>query len=1202
MKKFTDECLEQRNLFVDDIRKQILGPGSEITIDGIENELITDPPEVRYSVGILYPQDIKVTANINDEEVISEEDVQENNTSIQYGNKYEKEFEKYNDDVNVYDSQDESDENDENVNLSLQNRPSSFGFIFLAKGTCNRLILDVDLATYRPAIKEDCCITNFLENEECKSNHFLKYVKFEEESNCWRIREKITKELIDSFKNNDELSKSEKNILYKLYRQNTYGWKREPHKFSVTLELNKDYVEKVCKCGHGEVKFTVLKKNLGEVVSINIMMLNNKKDVRNKRNIIMQPHIVVDSASNSFKFVDRNQILYTNEHDEEDVALAMLYRKQKNYATGLGTSINWDIDKSGNGFIETEFLPKATIPSMDFELRETIKSEKQHILSMKYHSDLSSDTKENKISALNKFISDYEDWVNELNVKKENLTADYRDISDRHILACKNAAQRMRTGLNILNNDKLAYEAFTLANRAMYMQRVQLNFQKSISNTTRFRGDNDISDWFSVLDFYKTPERMWRPFQMAFLLLSISGITDENSVDHQLVDLIWFPTGGGKTEAYLGLSAFVIFYRRLHYPKNCAGTNIIMRYTLRLLTAQQFTRAATLICACEYIRQDSLARKAKYPKHQLGKNKSDEFTIGLYIGGNHTPNKNDEASRNLNELSKAKIGSLNYIKDFYNKFQVLKCPWCSTSMVKEEINGQVTGDWGYHMSGNHFYMNCPHEKCSFHKKLPVQVVDEELYTNPPTLLIGTVDKFAMLAWRKETGNFFGKKNKWRAPELIIQDELHLISGPLGTMTGLYETAIDKICQHVGNSPKIIASTATIRRAREQCSSLYNREICQFPPPGLDADDSYFARYNYKNYGREYVGVMASGKTKEVMESRIIAALMQHGYNMNIADEVKDVYWTTTVYFNTLRELGQCATMVEDSIPEDMRRLAYRTNSGNRYIHTTELTSRVSTTELNRTLDRLEKISYHSETTSFENKPIDILLSSNMISVGIDVARLNIMLMVGQPKLTSEYIQASSRVGRFNPGLIFTIYDNTRSRDRSFYEQFPAYHESFYRYVEPTGVTPFSKPARDRALHAILVAMIRNMTNLSDDKNAQDFSKDKLKDVLKEIKEFIINRVHEIHKRTEPNLRDESSDIEKEIEAFFDFWEEQTATDGQLSYGFKYIFKSPDDNARRLLRPYYSPDKGQDARPTLTSMRNVDAMIKGKILLWEEDNK
>lgn len=701
----------------------------------------------------------------------------------------------------------------------------------------------------------------------------------------------------------------------------------------------------------------------------------------------------------------------------------------------------------------------------------------------------------------------------------------------------------------------------------------------------------------------------WRLFQIAFLLMSIESVTNDTACDRDVVDLIWFPTGGGKTEAYLGLTAFTIFYRRLAHLPDSDGTTVIMRYTLRLLAAQQFTRASTLICACEYIRSDAVSRHPKYGKYPLG---NTEITIGLWIGREHIPNTNADAKKHLKELTDARTDTLQYAKEQHNKFQVLKCPWCGTKLVKDRIGTKMVGTFGYRMRNNrHFELFCPQESCFFNQqgKLPIQIVDEELYACPPTLLFGTVDKFAMIPWKKEIGTFFAAGTGNRAPDLVIQDELHLISGPLGTMVGLYETAIDALCTRNGIRPKIVASTATIRRAKEQCSALYNREVSQFPHPGLDAEDSFFAResiinYDHKIYGRKYVGLMPSGKTKAMMEVRSIAALMQEINTMDLPDDIKDKFWTLTVYFNSLKDLGKCSTLVDDDVKDFIKRTAYRLGSAKdaRMIaRADELTSRVNTTQLNETLDKLEKLCYSKENIENKRYPSNILLATNMISVGIDVARLNVMLLVGQPKLTSEYIQASSRVGRSFPGVAFALYDGSKSRDRSHYEQFKPYHESFYKHVEPTGATPFSKPARDRALHAVIIAMVRVLEDeLSAEKGAAKFNRKDYAARIAELKKYITERASDISKRMNTEMVDDSSEIALEIDSVFEKWEQlaENFDEEHFYYGEKFLIKEPDDGEGRLMKPF-NTSRNDPAFDTMTSMRNVDSTVAGNVLIWEE---
>ena len=585
----------------------------------------------------------------------------------------------------------------------------------------------------------------------------------------------------------------------------------------------------------------------------------------------------------------------------------------------------------------------------------------------------------------------------------------------------------------------------------------------------------------------------------------------------------------------------------------------------------------------------------------------------LAIGREHIPNTDADAKKHLKELTDARIDTLQYAKEQHNKFQVLKCPWCGTKLVKDRIGGKAVGTFGYRMRNNrHFELFCPQESCFFNQqgKLPIQIIDEELYACPPTLLFGTVDKFAMLPWKKEIGAFFAAGTNNRPPDLVIQDELHLISGPLGTMVGLYESAIDALCTRNGVRPKIVASTATIRRAKEQCSALYNREVSQFPHPGLDAEDSFFAResvidYDQEVYGRKYIGLMPSGKTKAMMEVRSIAALMQEINTMDLPEEIKDKFWTLTVYFNSLKDLGKCSTLVDDDVKDFIKRTAYRLGSAKdaRIIaRADELTSRVNTTQLNETLDKLEKLCYSKENLDSKRYPSNVLLATNMISVGIDVARLNVMLLVGQPKLTSEYIQASSRVGRSFPGVAFAMYDGSKSRDRSHYEQFKPYHESFYKHVEPTGATPFSKPARDRALHAVMIAMMRVLENeLSAEKGAAKFSRKDYSARVSELKKYIIDRASEISKRANSEMSDDSSEIALEIDSVFEKWEQlaENFDEEHFYYGEKFLIKEPDNNEGRLMKPF-NTSRNDPAFDTMTSMRNVDSTVAGNVLIWEEE--
>ena len=1214
----TEKLIKAREDYIELIKQELLGPGSEISIPDAEHELISDSPNTRYSIGILYTKENKMNADNNDSARVEEQGDNADgieNTEIQI--EESEEFVSHKEAVAPSD-----EENlDEEVGLATQNMPSSLGVTFFVKGKTDIVNCNVKFATYRKAVATDCRIPIDFEGiEKYELPELFKssvYIDLKEKT-LRLTTGGMTRRKVRELEERDLLGGDEHGIIshmYKLADQLAKGYVRVPHELKVQLVFgDREYIDQNKDLDETKLKITSLKRQISEdVFSYTVMLVNDDERKAKPDLCIYQPSIMVSTEDNEFRLAEYSGDQDFESLDLEEKSLIMQYRNKKVYGTGLGTSVSWDINDVGEGWISNDFFPQVEVPSMDFKLVSNV-SVPDEAFSMKYLSDLDSTDCDIKLAAEDKIIDAYISWISELKEKAARIDSKYNEIATHNITGCEASAVRMRKGIEILRNNPKAWQAFQLANRAMFMQRAHLKLQAETSNVNRYPDDEELSQILDDINYYDIDERFkdrysWRPFQIAFLLMSIESIVNDSCDDRTLVDLIWFPTGGGKTEAYLGLTAFTIFYRRLSNLEVSSGTTVIMRYTLRLLAAQQFTRASTLICACEYIRVDATSRKPKYGRYPLGE---DRITIGLWIGGDHTPNKDDQAKTNLNELLKSSTEELEYKKDRYNKFQVLKCPWCGTKLVQDVVDHKKKGVFGYRMKNNrHLELYCPQESCFFNLEgsLPIQVVDEELYDNPPTLLFGTVDKFAMLPWNPRIGSFFGIGSESRSPELIIQDELHLISGPLGTMVGLYEAAIDALCRSKGVSTKIIASTATIRRAVEQCASLYNRDINQFPHPGIDAEDSFFARESVVShvngvFGRKYVGLMPSGKTKAMMEIRSISSMLQKIYGMPLDDDVKDKYWTLTVYFNSLKDLGKCSTLVDDDVKDFIKRMAYRTGTAKdaRMItNADELTSRVSTTQLNQTLDKLEKLAYSKENIESKRWPSNVLLATNMISVGIDVARLNVMLLVGQPKLTSEYIQASSRVGREYPGVAFTMYDGSKSRDRSHYEQFKGYHESFYKHVEPTGVTPFSKPARERALHAIVIALLRQLNiELSEEKGVTGFSREKYNKEIEVITDFIVSRNKNIVNRINPNMITEDEEIKEEIALLLEQWE--SLMDGYDSdhffYGEKFMVAPPEKENGRLMK-VFNTSRFDPAFDTMTSMRNVDVSAGSSVVIWED---
>ncbi len=1220
-REIREQLIVARDEYINLIKSELMGPGSEFSVPDPEHELISSSPLSRYSVGILFPQGNKIEQD-NDETVIVDEDLPEDHSEAEPVGKLETTIKRQ--DRNLqYDET--ADENlDEEIGMATQYKPASMGVTFLVKGKAEKVHCKVSFATYRSALVSDCIVPYEPEDAETyevppELAHIMSYDK---NLRALRLLRKTSPKEIRDILERDTLPEAEffvlKNSVYRLNDFLSVGYVREPHLIE-NVEINfagSDYAdnEETASLDGTSAKLVALRTKISEdVYSLTVMLVNGIENSSAKaRECIFQSRIEISSDNNEFFFIESNPNPNPEYMDDEEKSLELLYRHKRIYATGLGTSADWEISENGIGRLWTDFFPVKEIPAMSFSLptNDYVKDEE---LSMKYLSDLDQMDREVKLESMKKLVDLYSEWISGLEATAATLDQRYEAAATKNIKECKRAAQRMYDGIETLRTNDNAYIAFLLANRAMFMQRIHIQKQGDMSreNADRYPDDTEISDWLCNLDYFEEDDGncRWRPFQIAFLLMDVNSIVDENGDDRSIVDLIWFPTGGGKTEAYLGLTAFTIFYRKLAHPEQSEGTAVMMRYTLRLLAAQQFTRAATLICACEFIRQDCMQKRHKYPSYPLGRR---PITIGLWIGGTHIPNNN--TGKNSAEYHLEKLQNVSHAyairneKERHNKFQVLKCPWCGTKLVKDDKENRLVGEWGYAMSGKHFYMFCPHEDCDFTKRLPIQIIDEELYAAPPTLLFGTVDKFAMMAWDGRVGSFFGLHSDNRGPELIIQDELHLISGALGTMVGLYETAIDGLSSMKGIKPKVIASTATIRRAKEQCSVLYNREVVQFPAPGLDAEDSFFAKedeidYSKGKYGRKYVGIMPSGRTKAMTEIRAMAALLQKAYTMMLPDEVKDKLWTLTVYFNSLKDLGKASTLVDDDVKDFIIRTANRMFTSRRLIvNSDELTSRVSTTELNETLDKLEKIEYSKENMDAKRYASNVLLATNMISVGIDVARLNVMLMVGQPKLTSEYIQASSRVGRSFPGVAFVQYDATKSRDRSHYERFRAYHDSFYRFVEPTGATPFSKPARERALHAVIATLLRHKESLTEDKDADYFDAEAFEQSIQDIETYVTDRIKGINARADAELKDDIADVEDEMQEFFEYWQDiidkaHEETDTPVCFGRRYMVTPPTLGARRLFKQYNSDGK-DEAKETLTSMRNVDVSVKGSVIIWE----
>ncbi|MCB9292601.1 MAG: hypothetical protein H6559_05655 [Lewinellaceae bacterium] len=1063
-----------RNELIKALEQEIIGPAPNPEyIDALTGEelllsRVHGSPQSRYGAAILYPQqfpaehqpdgDSDKSTNSTEEDIPKTEREHETRGLVEEGNFDE-----------------------EPVGLANQFKPSAMGFTirFYSDVKNNEITLSFKSACYEKAQGQQVVKRKNKENE-------IEHVTFNGQiflSDYW-IRKPLNVESI-TFKLNRLFSNNAKSHEKILIQKGKEPWL----KLSIFDRTTKQDKEE----GFITLTFTL------------INALAATTDFRvNTANVLFQNELKLTTANPDLIAPYREKVSSVDTAEEKE--LNLLYRKKRIYAIGHGAAVVWTND---NGKIEkiteikTAILPVYEMPQI---------APTSHVeLSMYELSDEGNwDIAKESLKRLER---GYENWVEGIAELSQNSTElkNYGEAARINVEKCRNSLNRIKKGIQTLikeeeNSDTV--NSFRWMNRAMIwqQQRSKTPIRKWIrtgkKDNYQFKlagiGEDQRQSFLSLEEYHDSDKSKgrWRPFQLAFILMNIESIIDPSSNERDIIDLIWFPTGGGKTEAYLGLTAFTIFFRRLQGKdkwnwNEFGGTTAIMRYTLRLLTTQQYERAASLICGCDLIRR----KNEKF----LG---TEPISIGLWVGGASTPNKHDEAVAQLNRLKKQNNADYSFI--------VMKCPCCAAQIgkLKQPIENQkIKGLSKKDGQDGMVVFKCENLNCDFsNEPLPLHVVDDYIYENPPTLLLGTVDKFSMITWNKEAGKLFGfreKNGEWtriKPPTLIIQDELHLISGPLGTMVGLYETMVQALCNNYSLSkppfishealedyisPKIIASSATISRAFEQVQSLYaitdKSKLNIFPAQGLSFGDTWFSEEKTisDDYpGRKYVGILAPGyPSMQTAIVRAYAAVLQKVGELKPEKHI-DYYWTLLGYFNSIRELGGASSLVFSDIRERLSQIHQReliVSDQKRFIRRSEeLTSRISSSEIPDILKKLEE-NFNQE----KGQVLDICLATNMVATGVDVSRLGLMFIHGQPKTTAEYIQASSRVGRDvpnGPGLIITLYSPSKPRDKSQYEQFYSYHSRIYSNVEPTSVTPFSISSRQRALHAVLIGLVRHFSS------------------------------------------------------------------------------------------------------------------------------
>lgn len=1141
-----------RQKILDAVRKDLIGPSSV-------NEKLNEIPTSSYITGLLYPADTAVTEdeNYNDVE-FTEKKFDADGESMEAG---------------IF----EEDEPEDRIKGGFQ-KPSSMGVSF------------------------------YVSDDVQKINAYINWGKY--------YAEQVQGEVIDGTLEEDaENKKKKKHTVYI----------REQMNDVVEIDFNKIGRSKQIPLeSNGNIYIYVMKMQLDNGYKmVSVYLHNNDKsdgDEKEYEKVMFQVEMLIADDLMSPVFVPEYICRKVELEDE------YYYKGRPVYARGRGCAATWEkrAEEVNATAIKSSFIPDYEIPSVSAQIDDM----PEHAFSMLQMG--SPKKKAEVIENLRTLTAMYGSWITDILVNDEAMQDDKFKVTGQAIIdKCNDANRRMNAGIDLIENNDKVYQAFVFMNQAMYLQRSITSFSRDYGNGIPC----SLRDYMTDMPEKgrKQDHSEWRPFQIAFVLLNLYGIMDGESPERDIVDLLYFPTGGGKTEAYLGLIAFTIAYRRLtasdesDYEKD-GGVTVFLRYTLRLLTTQQRDRLMRLIVAMEQLREKN---QELYGKERI--------TIGFWVGGNVTPNKFSEYS-DTDQFKK---------KEFIRKLtkQIIKCPYCGKEITRDEYD--------INEKGKSVKIHCADDNCMFSlrtgRTIPVYLVDEEIYAKCPTVIISTVDKFARLPWSEQVGLLFGRTDRccsrcghiaigekhagrhnadaaaglekaetvdckpFYPPELIIQDELHLITGPLGTIYGGYETVVEEMCciEKKGKKirPKYVVSTATIRNAGEQIKFLYGRnEFTQFPPSGFDTRDSFFIKEvplptdnlinaseekirkmisDGKKPFRQYAGICASGQSVKTTLIRLYSIILQTALDIAKDPEYEDYidpYYTLIGYFNSIRELGGAVRLLDDDIASRIRVVKNKYNSPEqRYLSfegKKEITSRIPSWEIAQVL---EKLAVGYDKNKEKQGCYDVVIATNMIAVGMDVDRLGLMSVVGQPKQNSEYIQATSRVGRQHPGIIFTVYNPYRPRDLSNYENFVGFHSQMYRYVEGTTATPFAARARDRVLHALVVSLLRLQVEAMADNGGASSINDISDEQIKEIKDKILERVQ----ITAPSSY---VDTEKEIDEFINTWK-SIARDDKLYYFVPAVA----DDKKRLLT-YYGEYYGDKEKPTLSSMRDVEQ--SSTVFYWE----
>lgn len=1214
--------MNNRDKVISRVQKELIGPGTDLfeCSDKLNfsDEIIADKPLLRYFSGILYP---KQTAICD----FAEDDDENEETPVEVAEETDNEIVA---EDNNRSTTEGKEDNKETAYSASTFFPSQYGISFAISKDCLQLEIKISFGNYKKAKAKEIALPYGGDSIELLNEFGLQqFVMYDVENKLlkqprdFKREEKQVRSSCLNSLGRDHRNSDLYKTLTKLFFKDKY--KRYDNVIETVILVdtikcteNQYYkillseIENVNCDDWWKSKDNTLKDNLYLHIKlyeqsfnkyiVKIFIENTLLFPRTRFSIsketlnqacLFQTEIKVKTPHLQ-SFNDYKNNLYKS---EEDRMLDFLYREKLSYGVGHNTACTWEDcedDTKTPTWVSSTFIPQFNVKSQSTDSENFDK----RYLEIKQLSSFSNN-KNTIISNLKKLASAYLEWIAKEKIETNRLNEYDRALGLSNIEKCRTIQVRMLKGIELLEGNNNAFYAFQLANSAIYLQMFQNEKYFSERKDGFEAFERTENPQFEYQEYatknYPNPSRIpsWRPFQLAFILQCLPSFIDENSDDRDLVDLLYFPTGGGKTEAYLALSAFLIFWRRLKYPTSYGGVNIIIRYTLRLLSAQQFERATKLILACEFIRKNN--------QPDLG---SERITIGFWVGGSTIPNKiksNDRncAEQKLNETQNI----LNDPKIKYypiNPFQLSNCQWCNTKIVgktHENTNPSI----GHRINRqNQLTSHCLNPNCAYSEQndgLPIVLVDDDIYSNPPTMLFATVDKFAQLAWKGEATSLFNHKDN-RKPELIIQDELHLLSGPLGSLVGLFENVILSLCTTETQKPKIIVSTATVKNVEEQVKGLYSCEVQIFPQNATNADNTFFSK-TLSESKRRYVGILPTGKTQTMANLRLNAALLFARLELWKESAEKtdaDQFWTILSYFKSLKHIGRFSNKITAELMPEIKQLQvrylmnvfpYNNNYSKLPYRNLELTSRIPNERIKKNLDKLD-IPFDGNIEKYQS--FDIVLATNMISVGLDVSRLGIMLMNGMPPNTAEYIQASSRVARKNEGIVFSLFDPNNTRDLSYFEDFVLFHKTFYKQVEPISVTPFAENAVEKLLFTSMITYFRHKMG---------FSENKMAIALLENKQQLENEFKQMFGNHSFADSDDRQLIFSKITDLIQQWEYKIqaspplSRDGGLYY---YGGKQETEKKKNLLKPIQEQSNAEDVLVGMQSMRSVEPSASIKI--------